>query len=65
VELNVSKDGIYYITVHCGSRSFGAKICAHHQGKIVKAQCFDWAAYHKEERRLKKLYKKDKEQVRS
>ncbi len=38
IEMNVSKDGVYYITIHCGSRSFGGKICAHHQGKIIKAQ---------------------------
>ena len=62
IEMNISKEGVYYVTIHCGSRSFGRAICGHHQGKITKAQCFNWADYHKEERKLKKLYKKNKEE---
>jgi tRNA-splicing ligase RtcB len=60
IEINKSKDNVYYLTIHCGSRGFGGKICAHHQGRVTKQQVFDWADYHKEERKLKKLHKKDK-----
>ena len=38
MEINRSPDGVYYVTIHCGSRGFGGKICALHQGRIVKAK---------------------------
>lgn len=62
IEINKSKDDIYYVTIHTGSRAFGSKICDYHQGKIVKQKAFDWVRFNKEERKLKKLYKKDKVQ---
>jgi RNA-splicing ligase RtcB len=60
IELNKSSDGVYYVSIHCGSRGFGGRVCDHHQSKIMKQQAFDWVAFNKEERRLKKLFKKDK-----
>lgn len=36
LELNKDKDGYLWLSVHCGSRNFGKKICDFHQDKAIK-----------------------------
>ena len=36
IELNKDKDGYIWLSVHCGSRNFGKKICEYHQNKAIK-----------------------------
>lgn len=36
IELNIDKDGNYWLSVHCGSRNFGKKICDFHQNKAIQ-----------------------------
>lgn len=59
IELDRSDTGVYWLTVHSGSRSFGSKICALHQGRLMKQKAFDRVSYEREERRLKKMHKKN------
>ena len=35
LELNKDKDGYIWLSVHCGSRNFGKKICDYHQDKAI------------------------------
>ena len=35
LELNQDKDGFIWLSVHCGSRNFGKKICDYHQNKAI------------------------------
>lgn len=36
IELNKDKDGYFWLSIHCGSRNFGKKICDFHQKKAIK-----------------------------
>ena len=36
LEINKDKDGYLWLSVHCGSRNFGKKICEYHQDKAIK-----------------------------
>lgn len=36
LKLNKDKDGYLWLSVHCGSRNFGKKICDFHQDKAIK-----------------------------
>lgn len=36
LEINKDKDGYLWLSVHCGSRNFGKKICDFHQDKAIK-----------------------------
>ena len=36
IEINKDKDGYIWLSVHCGSRNFGKKICEYHQNKAIK-----------------------------
>lgn len=36
LEINKDKDGYLWLSVHCGSRNFGKKICDYHQDKAIK-----------------------------
>lgn len=36
IELNKDKDGYIWLSVHCGSRNLGKKICEYHQNKAIK-----------------------------
>ena len=36
IEINKDKDGYIWLSVHCGSRNFGKKICEYHQDKAIK-----------------------------
>lgn len=36
LELNKDKDGYLWLSVHCGSRNFGKKICEYHQNKAIQ-----------------------------
>lgn len=35
LELNKDKDGYLWLSVHCGSRNFGRRICDYHQNKAI------------------------------
>ena len=46
IEINQDKENNdCYITIHSGSRGFGAKICAYHQNKIDSTKQFDYDNY--------------------
>ena len=36
LEINKDKDGYLWLSVHCGSRNFGKKICDFHQDKAIR-----------------------------
>ena len=46
IEINQNDEtNDYYITIHSGSRGFGAKVCAYHQSKIDSTNAFDYEKY--------------------
>jgi tRNA-splicing ligase RtcB len=60
IEVNKDKDNNLYLTIHCGSRNFGSKICYYHQHKITDNRKFDYAAYSDFEKQINRKYKDSK-----
>lgn len=60
IEINKDCKELEYVTIHSGSRSFGFKVCQHHQNKINHGKKFDWKLFTKECDKLKKRVKNAK-----
>jgi tRNA-splicing ligase RtcB len=57
IEMNVDKVDNRYITIHSGSRSFGGKICRHHQDKITKERKIDWEEVDLQSKKIRRIHK--------
>lgn len=59
IEINrTDKSDISYLTVHCGSRNIGSKICDYHQNKIDVSNRMDYDEY---DDKLKQFNRKSKD----
>jgi len=58
IELDQDDDDSLYITVHCGSRSFGSDICRFHQKKIIDNRKFPVEDYNN---KIKNIHRKCKD----
>ncbi len=61
IEVNENKQGIPYLTIHSGSRSFGSHVCRYHQMKIDNTKDFDWDQFDDEVKQVKRKVKEPKE----